>query len=170
MRYLPDDLGKYDRKIHKYIWPQGQWKGRRLVSVPLEYLRKYIKRTPRKDELKLWNMANTEIQRRGFSDDDIHVTEHVSERFTQRWADLIVRFQRYTGKPKGVITIVKNRFKKALLKGVTSKADGNNGFNYNVRFANYRWLYGLYFTDKSKNSPEYKIISVVPNTKQKNKS
>src|SRR5665213_1318387 len=147
-RFLPDDRGGYNKKTHSFVWPQGQWKGRRLVAVPLEYLRKYVKRIPRKDELKLWNIANTEIKRRGFSDENIHVTEHVTERFTQRWADLVVRLQNYTDRPIGVITIIKSLFKKAIEKGYTSRAEGNKGNNFYIRFGSRKWTYGIYDVDK----------------------
>lgn len=166
MRLLPDDNGGQNKKLHNFIWPMGQWKGRRLVTVPLEYLRKFVKKAPKKHEYKLWNMATAEIKRRGFSDEYVHVTEHVTERFTQRWADVLIRVQRYTKKPIGVVTIIKSLFRKAIDRGVTLGAEGNKGNNFNVKHGSYRWLYGIYNANKEGTEHEYKIISVVPAKKK----
>jgi uncharacterized protein (DUF3820 family) len=166
MRSLPDDNGGQDKKLHGFIWPQGQWKGRRLVAVPLEYLRKFVKKTPKKHEYNLYNMAKAEIDRRGFGDEYVHVTEHVTERFTQRWADVLMRVQEFTRKPIGVVTIIKSLFRKAIQRGNTIKAEGNKGNNFNVRHGRYRWLYGIYNANKEGTQLEYKIISVVPAKKK----
>lgn len=163
-RLLPDDAGNQDKKHHSFIWPLGQYKGRRLVSIPLDYLRRFTDKQPKKHEVKLFNLAQAEIKRRGFDDDHLHITEHAVERFTARWADLIVAYQKHTGKkPAGAITIMKHLFKKALRKGETTKAEGNKGNNFKVTMGQFQWMYGQY---PQKSHIDYKVISVMPAKKK----
>jgi len=164
MKQLPDDAGNQDKKHHSFIWPLGQYKGRRLVSVPLDYLRRFVQKAPKKNEQRLYNLAKAEVDRRGFSDDHIHVTEHAVERFTARWADEVVHYQKHTGKkPVGAISIIKHLFKKALKRGETTKAEGNKGNNFKVTLGQFQWMYGQY---QQKDHIDYKIISVMPAKKK----
>jgi|GEM_PF-5186767 hypothetical protein len=154
-------MSKTEEALHNFIWPEGKFKDQRLVAVPQNYLRSYIdshKKTPQ-DLLVL--KATNELNRRGRTTVFIHFTEHAIERFTERpeWVRAFVRYHRMT--KKGIASMVKELFHRAIENGQTTRADGNNGRNYHVKRKGFRWTYGLYQADLVKGY-EWKIITVVP--------
>ena len=154
-----------NKNLHWFVWPIGEWKGRRLPTVPLDYLRNFV-RNPQIDiNTALVKKAAAEIKRRSFEEDYVHTTEHVVERFTQQWLDVIVRHQERSKKPIGAIFIIKALFKRALAKGKTTKGEGGSDPNFKVTHGRYRWFYCIYRGDKG--VQEMKVISVMPATKAK---
>ena len=162
------------KNLHRMVWPFDMWKDKRVVNIPLTYLRSFIKNckdgeVDRKDWVRV---AEAEIKRRHFTQDHVFVTEHAVERFTQHFPKAHIRYLALSGKTRvkaelrpGQISFIKLLFKKALSNGVTTKAVGNEtgAGNYHVKYRHFRWTYGLYGTGvKEGLTYEYKIISVVP--------
>jgi len=151
-----------EESLHGFIWPEGKFKGQRLVAIPQNYLRAYIERSKKDKGLsETAEWASAELTRRGRTPVFIHYSEHAIERFTERdeWIRAFIRYHRQT--KKGLSSFIKELFQKAIEEGTTTRADGNNGRNYNVKRKGFRWTYGLYTADPIKGY-EYKIITVVP--------
>jgi hypothetical protein len=155
-------MSKTETALHNFIWPEGKFKDSRLVAVPQNYLKSFIEVNKKnKTSLALVTTAEAELVRRGKTPSFIHFTEHLIERFTERddWVLGFVRYHSITH--HGLASYIKGLFQKALDEGITTRADGNNGRNYNVRRKGLRWTYGLYLADPVKGY-EYKLITVVP--------
>lgn len=167
--------------LHRMIWPYDPWKDKRIVNVPLNYLRVFIRDTKKDNEEKApWvERAQAELKRRHFIPNHVFITEHVVERFTQYFPEAHSRYLKLTKKDKlkpearpGLTTFIKGLFNKAILKGITLKAVGNDtgAGNYHTKHGRYRWTYGLYGTGiKEGLVYEHKVISIVPTKVSKRK-
>lgn len=141
--------------LHTEVISFGQHKGKRVVEIPLSYIRWLAGQKPIKFRQPKWiEIAKQELERRSYTGDTENFSEHSIERYSQRALRM----------SDGIITRMRKEFQKALSEGEWLD---ESTLIYADHKGTARWKVSQWKDAKKKQ--RYEVISYVYNKKRKPK-